>query len=158
MGIEIERKFLVKKSKWEALKKPKGNFLKQGYILTDPDKTIRVRLNNTIGTLTIKGLSIGATRQEFEYEIPEMEARQLLNEFVKSSLEKHRYEIVYKDKLWEVDEFHGDNVGLVIAEIELSNENEAFELPDWIDKEVTGDAKYYNSNLSINPYLNWRLR
>lgn len=155
MGLEIERKYLVNKEKWNLVEKPKRNIIKQGYILTDPNKTIRVRLKNTKGYITIKGLSVGATRQEFEYEIPRNDAEQLLEKFSVSNLEKIRYEILYKGKLWEVDEFLGDNLGLIIAEIELNSESEIFELPNWIEKEVTSEQKYYNSNLSKNPFVKW---
>jgi adenylate cyclase len=155
MGVEIERKFLVKKELWEALEKPKGNLYRQGYLLTDPNKTIRVRIADSCGYLTIKGISVGATRPEFEYEIPINEAEQLLDNFSVSDLKKIRYEILFKGKLWEVDEFLGDNLGLIVAEIELNSESEIFELPDWVDREVTGEGKYYNSNLSINPFTKW---
>jgi CYTH domain-containing protein len=155
MGLEIERKFLVNNEKWNSIEKPKKNLFRQGYILTDPNKTIRVRLTDLKGYLTIKGLTVGATRPEFEYEIPPEEAEQLLNNFSISDLKKIRYEIIFKDKLWEVDEFLGDNLGLIVAEIELKSESEFFELPDWIDREVSGEEKYYNSNLSINPFVKW---
>jgi len=155
MGLEIERKYLVNKEKWNSIEKPKKTLFRQGYLLTDPNKTIRVRLTDSKGYLTIKGLSVGATRPEFEYEIPRDEAEQLLDYFSISDLKKIRYEILFKDKLWEVDEFLGDNLGLIVAEIELKSESEFFELPDWIDREVTGEEKYYNSNLSINPFVKW---
>jgi adenylate cyclase len=155
MGLEIERKYLVNKEKWNSIEKPKKTLFRQGYLLTDPNKTIRVRLTDSKGYLTIKGLSVGATRPEFEYEIPRDEAEQLLDNFSVSDLKKIRYEILFKDKLWEVDEFLGDNLGLIVAEIELKSESETFELPDWIDREVTGEEKYYNSNLSINPFVKW---
>lgn len=148
MPVEIERKFLVNKERWNLVEKPKINRIKQGYLLTDPNKTIRVRLKNTKGYITIKGLSVGATRQEFEYEIPRKDAEQLLEKFSVSNLEKNRYEILYKGKLWEVDEFLGDNSGLIIAEIELNNESEIFELPNWIEKEVTDNKQYYNVNIA----------
>ncbi|WP_315822670.1 CYTH domain-containing protein [Paraflavitalea speifideaquila] len=105
--------------------------------------------------LTIKGLSVGASRLEYEYEIPGNEANELLDNFSISELSKIRYNIVYKNKTWEVDEFLSDNAGLLIAEIELEQEDEYFECPDWVGKEVTEDAKYYNSNLAIDPYKNW---
>ncbi|MBI3133813.1 MAG: CYTH domain-containing protein [Bacteroidetes bacterium] len=155
MGVEIERKYLVNRDKWNIVEKPKGNLFRQGYLVTDPTKTIRVRLTDSAGFLTIKGLSVGATRPEFEYEIPQDEASQLLDTFSVTDLKKIRYEILFNGKLWEVDEFLGDNLGLIVAEIELKSESEIFELPDWIDKEVTGDEKYYNSNLSIHPFTKW---
>jgi adenylate cyclase len=155
MPKEIERKFLINHAKWEQVEKPIGDFYRQGYLLTDPSKTIRVRLTNTSAFLTIKGLSVGATRPEFEYEIPMQDAKELLDGFAVSELSKVRYKINFKDKLWEIDEFLGDNSGLIVAEIELKSENEAFDLPDWIDREVTGEQKYYNSNLTIVPFKDW---
>jgi adenylate cyclase len=155
MPKEIERKFLINHDKWEHTEKPIGDFYRQGYLLTDPSKTIRVRLTNTSAFLTIKGLSVGATRPEFEYEIPMQDAKELLDNFAVSELSKVRYKINFKDKLWEIDAFLGDNLGLIVAEIELKSENEAFDLPDWIDKEVTGEQKYYNSNLTIVPFKDW---
>jgi adenylate cyclase len=100
---------------------------------------------------------VGATRPEFEYEIPMQDARELLDNFAVSELSKVRYKINGNDKIWEVDEFLGDNLGLVVAEIELKSENEAFDQPDWIDKEVTGEQKYYNSNLTIMPFKDWEI-
>ncbi|MCX6232462.1 MAG: CYTH domain-containing protein [Bacteroidetes bacterium] len=155
MPLEIERKFLVNQEKWNAIEKPQQNNYRQGYLLTDPMKTIRVRVTDTAAFLTIKGLNQGATRLEFEYEIPIADAEALLNNFAVAELIKIRYKIVYKDKLWEVDEFLGANTGLIVAEIELESEIEAFELPPWVDKEVTGDEKYYNSNLSLHPFNTW---
>lgn len=156
MGKEIERKYLVDIETWNKLEKPPGTQFRQGYLLTDPDKTIRVRVTDTKGYLTIKGISEGASRLEFEYEIPVEEARELLDKFSISELSKIRYTIVYKNKTWEVDEFLGDNAGLFVAEIELQSEDEVFDLPEWVTREVTEDKKYYNSNLTINPYKNWK--
>jgi adenylate cyclase len=157
MPKEIERKFLINHAKWEQVKKPISDFYRQGYLLTDPSKTIRVRLTNTSAFLTIKGLSVGATRPEFEYEIPMQDAKELLDSFAVSELSKVRYKIKFKGKIWEVDEFLGDNLGLIVAEIELKDENEIFDLPDWIDREVTGEQKYYNSNLTIVPFKDWEV-
>ncbi len=157
MGIEIERKYLINYEKWQKIEKPLGRTYRQGYLLTDPKKTIRVRLTETNGYLTIKGLSVGATRSEFEYEIPISDAVELLDNFSISELSKIRYKISFENKVWEIDEFLGDNAGLIIAEIELKREDEHFNCPDWIDKEVTGDEKYYNSNLTITPYKYWNL-
>jgi len=155
MGKEIERKYLINHEKWQTVKKPSGQMYRQGYLLTDPTKTIRVRLTEKCGFLTIKGLSIGATRAEYEYEIPISDAIELLDNFSISELSKIRYKIFFENKVWEVDEFLGDNTGLIIAEIELKSEDEHFICPDWIDKEVTGDEKYYNSKLTETPYKNW---
>ncbi len=156
MGVEIERKFLVDKEKWVHVTKENGSPYRQGYILTAPDKTIRIRLTDKGGFITIKGLSINASRPEFEYTIPAKDAEELLDKFCTSEVSKVRYKIVHQNKTWEVDEFSGDNEGLIVAEIELKSETEVFDLPPWIDKEVTGDNRYYNSNLSTNPYKNWK--
>lgn len=156
MGIEIERKFLMNSEKWELLEKPAGEFYRQGYLLTEPTKTIRVRQTSEQGFLTIKGISFGATRKEFEYEIPLEEARELLDHFAVAELSKIRYKISIGNHVWEVDEFLGKNEGLIVAEIELTSEDEHFEIPDWIGREVTGEEKYYNSNLVLKPYETWK--
>ena len=156
MGIEIERKFLMNPEKWEQLEKPVGEFYRQGYLLTDPTKTIRVRQTSEQGFLTIKGISVGATRKEYEYEIPLEEAKELLDQFSVAELSKIRYKISIGNHVWEVDEFSGKNAGLIVAEIELTSEDEDFEIPDWIGREVTGAEKYYNSNLVTEPYENWK--
>jgi adenylate cyclase len=155
MGQEIERKYLVDHHKWQQIDKPAGQLYRQGYLLTDPTKTIRIRQTPKKGFLTIKGLSIGATRSEYEYEIPLDEAKELLDDFSVAELSKIRYKITFENKLWEVDEFLGDNSGLIVAEIELTSEDESFSPPAWVDREVTGQEKYYNSNLTIEPYKNW---
>jgi hypothetical protein len=155
MGLEIERKFLVNSAKWAAAEKPKREFYRQGYMLTDPNKTIRVRATDTKGFLTIKGKTEGASRAEFEYEIPKEEAIQLLNMFAISDLTKYRYKVVFAGKLWEVDVFLGENEGLIVAEIELVSEDDSFDLPDWAADEVTAEKKYYNSNLSTFPFNRW---
>jgi|SRR5579859_5749973 len=155
MGSEIERKYLIDYEKWQKIEKPSGQLYRQGYLLTDPKKTIRVRITEANGFLTIKGLTVGATRPEYEYEIPVSDAAELLDKFSISELSKIRYKISLNNKIWEIDEFLGDSIGLIIAEIELKSEDEHFEIPEWVDKEVTGDEKYYNSNLTIKPYKNW---
>jgi len=155
MAKEIERKFLLDTAQWQQVEKPAGEHFRQGYLVTDPQKTIRVRLTDTTGYLTIKGISTGATRLEYEYEIPTGEARELLDNFAISELSKIRYKITFQNKVWEVDEFLGANKGLFVAEIELQSEDETFDLPSWVTKEVTGEEKYYNSNLTTHPYKNW---
>jgi CYTH domain-containing protein len=155
MGIEIERKFLVNKEKWNQVIKKEKSIFRQGYIVSDPEKTIRVRLTDQEGFLTIKGLSVGASRAEYEYKIPKEEAQELLDRFCDSEVSKIRYFITHDNKLWEVDEFLGQNEGLIVAEIELTSEDESFSLPNWVGKEVTDEKKYSNSNLAINPYINW---
>ena len=124
--------------------------------MTDPTKTIRVRQTSEKGFLTIKGISVGASRAEFEYEIPQEEAKDLLDQFSVSELSKIRYKILFENKLWEVDEFLGENEGLMVAEIELQSEDETFSTPNWIGEEVTGEEKYYNSNLTLLPFKNWK--
>ena len=155
MGIEIERKFLVNRERWNNVDKPQGNHYRQGYLVAEADKTIRVRVTDSCGYITIKGASAGASRSEFEYEIPKEEAQELLDRFAFSELSKIRYKIEFAGKLWEVDEFLGENSGLLMAEIELETEAESFQFPCWIDKEVTGDRRYYNSYLSKNPFSKW---
>lgn len=156
MALEIERKFLVDKSKWSNIEKNNKTFIKQGYILTDPNKIIRIRQTSSKSFITIKGLNVGATRHEYEYEIPSEDAEELIDKFSVTSISKIRYIINLKNKKWEVDEFLGENEGLIIAEIELRDEDEEFELPDWVGAEVTWDEKYYNSNLSENPFRKWK--
>lgn len=155
MGQEIERKYLVDNTMWQKIEKPIGQLYRQGYLLTDPNKTIRVRQTTDEAFLTIKGLSIGATRLEYEYQIPFEDAKELLDNFSTSELSKIRYKMYFDNKVWEVDEFLGDNAGLIVAEIELTSEDEIFSIPAWVSMEVTGQEKYYNSNLTIEPYKNW---
>jgi adenylate cyclase len=152
MGIEIERKYLVDLEKWNALEKPAPVYYRQGYMAKEPEKTVRIRVAGEKGFITIKGKSTGATRLEYEYEIPLQDANELLITFCQGIITKKRYHVYYAGKLWEVDEFLDNNAGLYIAEIELTNEDEAFDLPVWAGKEVTGDKRYYNSNLSVHPY------
>lgn len=156
MPLEIERKFLVHQSKWQQVPKPAGELFRQGYLLTDPTKTIRVRQTAEKGFLTIKGVSVGAARKEFEYEIPFAEAKELLDDFSVAELSKIRYTILLEDKVWEIDVFLGQNEGLIIAEIELESEDETVVLPDWIAREVTGEERYYNSNLTMQPFKTWK--
>ena len=156
MSVEIERKFLVKDNRFinEASKKV---YIKQGFLNSDKDRVVRVRLKDDQGFLTIKGKSnaSGTTRFEWEKEIPKTEAEDLFNLCEKGIIEKHRYLVVIDNHTYEVDEFLGDNLGLIVAEIELSSEDENFIKPDWLDKEVTGETKYYNSNISKLPYKDW---
>lgn len=157
MGREIERKFLIKESEWAKTDKPGGKYLRQGYLVSDPNKTIRVRTTYDKAWITIKGISVGASRLEYEYEIPLGEGLELLDNFAEAELEKIRYEIHHQDKLWEVDVFLGDNNGLIVAEIELDSEDEKFELPEWVAEEVTQEKKYYNSNLTKHPFKLWNI-
>lgn len=155
MGKEIERKFLVDKEKWEALEKPQPQLYRQGYFTTNPGKSIRIRYSGKHSYLTIKSEPAGISRSEFEYEIPARDALELLDHFCDAELEKYRYIIIHQDKKWEVDVFLKGNKGLIMAEIELEQPDESFDLPVWIGEEVTGDEKYYNANLVTNPFTTW---
>jgi adenylate cyclase len=155
MAVEIERKYLIDLEKVGILEN--GNRIKQGYITTNKNAVIRVRIKNDKGYLTIKSSNIGASRLEFEYEIPLVEANEMLDKLCqKPIIDKDRYIIDLHNHIWEIDIFHGDNEGLVIAEVELKDENEHIILPLWIKEEVTGDIKYYNSNLMTYPYNQWK--
>ncbi|MBW1998691.1 MAG: CYTH domain-containing protein [Deltaproteobacteria bacterium] len=154
MGKEIERKFLVKDDSWRSL--AKGTRYRQGYLNSVKERIVRVRTIDGKGFLTIKGITRGASRLEFEYDIPAAEAESMLDELCERPLiEKNRYKIEYKGLVWEVDEFFGENQGLIVAEVELESEDQIFEKPDWIGEEVTGDPKYFNSNLIQHPYTKW---
>ena len=155
MGLEIERKFLVKGDyKTDASKSTR---ITQGYLSSVPERTVRVRLKGDKGYLTVKGAGnkSGASRYEWEKEIPAEEAKELLQLCEPGIIDKTRYLVPHGNHLFEVDEFHGANAGLVLAEIELANEGEYFERPAWLGEEVTGDERYYNAMLSKNPYTNW---
>jgi adenylate cyclase len=154
--IEIERKFIVKNQSFKEEIHTKS-IVSQGYLNSNPERTVRVRIKNDKGYLTIKGISneSGTSRYEWEKEIPLNEAVELFKLCEKGAIEKTRYEIKYGNHTYEVDEFHGDNEGLIIAEIELSSENEKFDKPNWLGDEVTGEQRYYNSNLSILPFKEW---
>ena len=154
MTEEIERKFLVTGDAWRA--EASGTRFRQGFLSTDPDRTVRVRAAGARGTLTIKGRTVGARRPEYEYEIPLADAEQMLDTLCKRPLiEKVRFELRAGAHLWEIDVFEGDNAGLVVAEIELESEDESFERPDWIGEEVTDDPRYFNANLVESPFRTW---
>ena len=156
MPIEIERKYLVKHDLWNALAKPKGEYYRQGYIVNEKVKTVRVRATENQGFITIKGKTDNpAVKPEYEYQIPKAEAIELLDGFTENNIEKIRYKIEYQGKTWEIDLFYGDNEGLIVAEIELNSMEESYQIPEWIDREVTHESKYFNSNLSKNPFKNW---
>ena len=154
--IEIERKFLVKSEEFKELAFAK-NEIYQGYLNSNPERTVRVRIKGNQGYLTIKGKGneTGMSRLEWEKEIPVDEAKMLLNLCESGVISKTRYEVKFGNHVYEIDEFFGENQGLVIAEIELQSEDEAFEKPDWLGEEVTNNEKYYNSYLSNNPFKNW---
>jgi len=155
MGKEIERKFLVNEKLTKVLKTAESKYCNQSYLSTDENKVVRVRVLGEKGFLTIKSKVEGISRHEFEYEIPISDAKKMIALFGQNVIEKTRYLIPYENHTWEVDVFEGENKGLVIAEIELQSEDESFSIPNWIAKEVTGDAKYYNSNLQSKPYYSW---
>jgi adenylate cyclase len=153
MGKEIERKFLVTGNDYRSAN---SQPLRQGYLNREKPRTVRVRTVGRHGFLTIKGISVGPTRDEFEYPIPLADANQLLDSLCERPLiEKRRYVINYVGKTWEIDEFSGENAGLVIAEVELSDEREVFEKPPWVGEEVTHDARYLNANLVKHPFCHW---
>jgi len=155
MGKEIEKKFLIISDDWRRL--GTGKPYCQGYLNAEKGRTVRVRTINDRGILTIKGPSVGAARLEYEYDIPIQDAREMLNELChKPLIEKTRYKIPFAGFTWEVDEFTGENEGLIFSEIELEYEGQEFEIPPWVGKEVTDDSRYYNANLIKNPYSNWK--
>ena len=153
MATEIERKFLITSDAWRE--GPPGVRICQGYLSLDPERTVRVRLKGEEGFLTIMGSTSGIGRKEFEYSIPFADAEALLKMCDPAPLEKIRYERRHAGKLWEIDEFGGENEGLVVAEIELESEDESFEKPAWVGEEVSGDARYYNSSLVEHPWSEW---
>ena len=155
MGREIERKFLVYDTSWKrnvpAVK------CRQGYLCLGSGTTVRVRVMGGKGYLTVKGGGEGITRNEYEYPIPIGDAEEMLDCLcAKPLIEKNRYQVVYDGMVWEVDEFFGENRGLVVAEVELEREDQIFSLPGWVGREVTGDARYFNAALVRNPYANWK--
>jgi CYTH domain-containing protein len=154
MAKEIERKFLLVGDDWRAL--AKGTRYRQGYLNSAKERTVRVRTIDDKGFLTVKGITTGATRVEYEYEIPHGDCTEMLDNLAeKPIIEKARYKIEFGGFIWEVDEFFGVNKGLVVAEIELKSEDQAFEKPSWVGEEVTGDPRYFNSNLVAHPYTTW---
>lgn len=155
MAIEIERKFLVSSIPWKEVNS--SSLIKQGYLMHDTQKVIRIRQKDDDFFITIKGNTEGISRLEFEYIIPEEDARDMLKYLCGPSvIEKTRHYIKYEDHMWEVDEFHNKNKGLIIAEIELKSEDEKFQRPEWVGDEVSHDSRYYNMNLMTNPYENWK--
>jgi adenylate cyclase len=152
MAIEIERKFLVQGSDW---RQGAGTVFSQGYLNRDKHRTVRVRIAGAQAFLTIKGATQGNTRAEFEYEIPLPDAEQLLAMCDGPTVQKVRRVLVHAGATWEVDEFSGLNAGLVVAEIELTAENQVFEHPAWLGREVSDDARYFNSNLAQVPFSTW---
>jgi len=155
--LEIERKFLVTSDAFKSEASHK-NHIAQGYLNSNPERTVRVRVKGEIGFVTIKGKGneTGMSRFEWETEIALVDAKNLLKLCESGVIDKIRYEVEIGNHTYEVDEFFGDNEGLIVAEIELKSEDEAFERPNWLGKEVTNDERYYNAYLSKNPYKNWK--
>jgi len=154
MGKEIERKFVVDTAAWKP--QGAGTHFKQGFLNSQKERVVRVRIEGDRAKLTIKGPSVGVTRSEFEYGIPVEDAALLLDNLCEQPLiDKHRHKEVHGGKTWEIDVFHGDNEGLVVAEIELASEDEKFQAPAWAVREVSSDSRYFNSNLLKHPYKNW---
>jgi adenylate cyclase len=154
MAREIERKFLLRDKRYRQLARPIP--YRQGYLSVARDRIVRVRIEPGRAFLAVKGTTNGITRTEYEYEIPAAEAEHILSELCeKPIIEKDRYRIEYSGLVWEVDEFHGPNEGLIVAEVHLQDENQQIALPEWVDKEVSNEPKYFSSSLVQNPYSEW---
>jgi CYTH domain-containing protein len=154
MATEIERKYLVEGSDWRRL--GTGSEFRQGYLSTVKERTVRVRVVGDSGFLAVKGITMDATRTEFEYEIPAAEARLMLSDLCEQPIiEKVRYIIDWEGLTWEIDEFSGVNAGLVVAEVELGHVDQQIPIPPWIGEEVTDDPRYFNSNLIARPFSTW---
>jgi len=156
MAIEIEHKFLLANDDWRKYVSRSIKY-RQGYLSAQASSSIRVRVSADKAWLNIKSATIGTHRFEYEYEIPLPDANEIINNLCRKPLiEKTRHFISHADNIWEIDEFEGDNQGLIVAEIELSEVGKSFAKPDWLGSEVTNDLRYYNNNLSIHPYSEWR--
>lgn len=154
MAKEIERKFLVTGDPWRTAASQVT--YRQGYLSSHPDRTVRVRTDGRKAKLTIKGLTRGATRDEFEYDVPLADAEAMLDRLCERPLiEKTRYLVPHDGRTWEIDVFEGENLGLVVAEVELDSEHQSVTLPPWVGREVTDDPRYFNANLIKNPFKNW---
>lgn len=153
MSIEIERKYLIADDGWQAAA-AEGVECRQGYLVSDEQKTVRIRIMGDRGYLTVKGATRGLSRKEFEYQIDLADAVCML-ELCENIVEKTRYTFRQHGMIWEVDVFTGENAGLVMAEVELESEEQQIELPDWVGKEVSGDPRYYNACLAQHPYSTW---
>jgi adenylate cyclase len=155
MAIEIEHKFLLANDAWRSLVQKSVKY-RQGYLSSQPTSSIRIRIADNQAWLNIKSATVGTQRLEFEYEIPLTDAEEIIAVLCgKPLIEKTRHFVPYEGNLWEIDEFKGDNQGLIVAEIELSEANKIFNKPKWLGEEVTHDLRYYNNNLAVNPYKNW---
>ncbi|WP_295880955.1 CYTH domain-containing protein [uncultured Thiohalocapsa sp.] len=155
MPTEIERKFLVQGEGWRDAVESETRIM-QGYLANNQNATVRVRVAGEQAWLTIKGMMQGPSRSEYEYPIPPEDAAAMLEELaVSAPIDKVRYRVRHGGHVWDLDVFAGDNAGLVMAEVELSHEDEAFDMPDWAGREVTGDGRFYNVNLARHPYRHW---
>ncbi|TGL58729.1 CYTH domain-containing protein [Leptospira sarikeiensis] len=152
--MEIERKFLVKNSDYR--KEGKASLISQGYLNSDKNRTVRVRINSNRGFITIKSKTVGISREEFEYEIPLIDAEEMINNICeKPIIKKLRYLVHFHGNIWEIDEFLEDNEGLIVAEIELQSEDGSFDKPEWVGEEVSNDPRYFNSSLIKKPFKEW---
>ena len=155
MAIEIEHKFLLANEDWRRSIQKSVKY-KQGYLSSQPTSSIRIRISDNQAWLNIKSATIGTERSEFEYEIPLTDAEEIITTLCgKPLIEKTRHLVPNDHNIWEIDEFEGDNQGLIVAEIELSKIGQNFIRPHWLGEEVTQDLRYYNNNLAVNPYKNW---
>lgn len=157
MGIEIERKFLVANDSWrkDVISETR---LKQGYLANQERASVRVRIGGDKAYLNIKSATLNIRRSEFEYEVPVSDAEEMLEQVaIRPFIDKTRYKVKWGEHIWEVDLFHGENEGLIVAEIELEAEDESFQIPEWVEKEVSGDPKYFNVCLVKNPFCKWNL-
>lgn len=154
MAKEIERKYLVKTGLWQP--QSAGITIRQGYLSSAKERVVRVRTKNDRAFLTIKGITTGISRSEFEYEIPPADAQLLLDNLCEKPLiEKTRYQEIHNRQVWEIDVFFGENEGLIVAEVELADEAQVHVLPEWAGSEVSSDPRYFNSNLIAHPYKRW---
>lgn len=156
MAQEIERKYLVKDDSWRAVAGA-GTSYRQGYLSTDKGRVVRVRVQGDRAVLTIKGERVGVSAAEYEYPIPVPDAEEMLAKLcLRPLIEKVRYELRYDDLVWEIDEFHGENQGLLVAEVELESEDQDVPLPPWVDREVSDDRRYSNASLVHHPFSSWK--
>ncbi|MBN2283127.1 MAG: CYTH domain-containing protein [Deltaproteobacteria bacterium] len=155
MALEIERKFLVSGDAWR--KGAIGVRCRQGYLQTDPRRIVRVRVMGSDAFITVKAGLSSLSRLEFEYPMPVGDAETIINDLCREAVvEKTRYHVSYGGRIWEIDEFEGENRGLIVAEVELDDERQHVALPDWVGEEVSGDPRYYNFNLAIAPFTKWK--
>ena len=156
MGLEIERKFLLRNDSWRS-HADAGTHYRQGYLVGSELASVRVRIEGEQANINIKSATLGIRRQEYEYPIPLAEAQELLDTLCEQpQIEKIRYRVTHGRHLWEIDEFAGANAGLIVAEVELASEDEVLEMPEWVGEEVSDDPRYYNVCLVRHPYSEWR--